>query len=59
VNVERVMRASGRAANSLDEGEGHRIREAYGLNWERLTEIKYRYDPTNLFRCNQNIPPAR
>jgi FAD/FMN-containing dehydrogenase len=40
-----------------DEGEG-RIREAYpGRTWDRLVEIKGRYDPTNLFRLNQNIPP--
>jgi FAD/FMN-containing dehydrogenase len=41
-----------------DEGEA-RVRTAYpGSTWERLTEIKRRYDPTNLFRLNQNIPPA-
>ena len=41
-----------------DEGE-ERVREAYpGSTWERLVEIKRRYDPTNLFRLNQNIPPA-
>jgi FAD/FMN-containing dehydrogenase len=41
-----------------DEGEA-RVREAYpGSTWERLTAIKNRYDPTNLFRLNQNIPPA-
>ena len=41
-----------------DEGEA-RIREAYpGATFERLAEIKGRYDPTNLFRLNQNIPPA-
>jgi FAD/FMN-containing dehydrogenase len=41
-----------------EEGEGQ-IREAYpGSTWERLAEIKRRYDPTNLFRLNQNIPPA-
>jgi hypothetical protein len=40
-----------------DEGEG-RVREAYpGSTWERLAEIKARYDPKNLFRLNQNIPP--
>ena len=40
-----------------DEGEA-RVREAYpGKTWDRLTEIKARYDPTNLFRLNQNIPP--
>jgi len=40
-----------------DEGE-ERIRDAYpGATWDRLAEIKARYDPTNLFRLNQNIPP--
>ncbi|HKP51759.1 MAG TPA: FAD-binding oxidoreductase [Chloroflexia bacterium] len=41
-----------------DEGES-RVREAYpGPTWERLAAIKRRYDPTNLFRLNQNIPPV-
>jgi FAD/FMN-containing dehydrogenase len=41
-----------------DEGE-ERIRAAYpGPTWDRLVEIKRRYDPTNVFRLNQNIPPA-
>ncbi|MGH2392106.1 MAG: FAD-binding oxidoreductase, partial [Candidatus Limnocylindria bacterium] len=40
-----------------DEGEA-RVRAAYpGATWDRLTAIKARYDPTNLFRLNQNIPP--
>ena len=50
---------SGAYVNFLvDEGEA-RIRQAYpGLTWDRLRTIKRRYDPTNLFRLNQNIPPA-
>src|SRR5215208_6968277 len=41
-----------------DEGEG-RVRAAYpGSTWDRLMEIKSRYDPTNFFRLNQNISPA-
>jgi hypothetical protein len=41
-----------------DEGEG-RVRAAYpGKTWERLAAVKAKYDPTNLFRMNQNIPPA-
>jgi FAD/FMN-containing dehydrogenase len=41
-----------------DEGE-ERIRAAYpGSTWDRLRTIKRRYDPTNLFRLNQNVPPA-
>jgi FAD/FMN-containing dehydrogenase len=41
-----------------DEGED-RVRQAYpGATWDRLTAIKSRYDPNNLFRLNQNIPPS-
>jgi FAD/FMN-containing dehydrogenase len=40
-----------------DEGEA-RVRDAYPEpTWDRLAAIKGRYDPTNLFRLNQNIPP--
>ncbi len=50
---------SGAYVNFLgDEGEA-RVRAAYpGATWDRLAVIKARYDPTNLFRLNQNIPPA-
>ena len=42
-----------------DEGE-ERVRAAYpGRTWDRLVSIKAEYDPDNLFRLNQNIPPAR
>lgn len=41
-----------------DEGE-ERVHEAFpGPTWDRLAAIKARYDPSNLFRLNQNIPPA-
>jgi FAD/FMN-containing dehydrogenase len=40
-----------------DEGE-ERVRAAYpGRTWERLAEVKRRYDPDNLFRLNQNVAP--
>jgi FAD/FMN-containing dehydrogenase len=50
---------SGAYVNFLGEDGQARIRAAYpGRTWDRLREIKARYDPTNLFRLNQNIPPA-
>jgi hypothetical protein len=40
-----------------DEAQG-RVQASYGGNYERLTVVKAKYDPANLFRVNQNIPPA-
>jgi FAD/FMN-containing dehydrogenase len=41
-----------------DEGQ-ERVHAAYpGATWERLTAVKAAYDPDNVFRLNQNIPPA-
>jgi FAD/FMN-containing dehydrogenase len=46
------------AATSLP-GEEDEARAAYpGPTWDRLRELKRRYDPDNLFRLNHNIPPA-
>jgi FAD/FMN-containing dehydrogenase len=49
----------GAYVNFLEDEGPERIRAAYpSATWDRLREIKRRYDPTNLFRLNQNIPPA-
>ena len=41
----------------MDEGP-ERVRATYGDNFDRLRQVKTAYDPTNLFRINQNVPPA-
>lgn len=40
-----------------EEGEAL-VRSAYGANYEKLVALKNTYDPTNLFRLNQNIKPT-
>jgi hypothetical protein len=57
----RALQQSDKGAyvNFLGDESAERVRAAYpGATWDRLREIKQRYDPTNLFRLNQNIPPA-
>jgi FAD/FMN-containing dehydrogenase len=44
--------------NFLSGDEETRVRAAYGANYDRLVALKNRYDPTNLFRVNQNIQPT-
>ena len=45
--------------NALDEEGEDRVRAAYGATtYDRLVEFKNEYDPTNLFRLNQNINPT-
>ena len=41
----------------MDEGQ-ERVEASYRHNYKRLTEIKRKYDPQNLFRINQNIKPG-
>ncbi len=44
--------------NDLGDDEANPAARAYGGNSARLVELKTKYDPTNLFRMNQNIKPA-
>jgi FAD/FMN-containing dehydrogenase len=50
--------AGGAYVNMMMHDEGpDRVRASYRGNYDRLVEVKRRYDPANLFRINQNIAP--
>ncbi len=50
--------AGGAYVNFMMEEGQDRVRASYGANYDRLAQIKARYDPDNVFRVNQNIQPA-
>jgi hypothetical protein len=61
VGYEEAIRpySSGGAYSNFMMDEGHdRVRATYGRNYDRLAQIKAKYDPDNTFRVNQNIQPA-
>lgn len=49
---------AGGYVNFMAGDDQHRIRDNYKGNYDRLTQVKARYDPDNLFHVNQNIAPA-
>lgn len=51
--------AGGAYVNMLQDDEGpDRVRESYRDNFDRLTAVKDRYDPGNVFCLNKNVPPS-
>jgi FAD/FMN-containing dehydrogenase len=50
--------AGGAYVNFLMEEGDERIRATYGANYDKLVAVKTKYDPTNLFRLNQNVRPT-
>jgi FAD/FMN-containing dehydrogenase len=49
--------SAGAYVNFMTAEEGNRVAAAYGSNYDRLVQIKQRYDPENIFHLNQNIKP--
>ena len=44
--------------NLIADDEDHRIPAAFGSNYARMSDLKAKWDPSNLFRSNYNIPPS-
>jgi hypothetical protein len=51
--------STGVYANFLSDEGASGVEAAYGGRLQRLITLKDRYDPTNVFRHNANIPPSR
>ena len=49
--------STGAYVNFMTDEEGDRVAAAYGSNYDRLVELKKKYDPENVFHFNQNIKP--
>ncbi|HZQ93669.1 MAG TPA: FAD-binding oxidoreductase [Candidatus Sulfotelmatobacter sp.] len=50
--------AHGVYVNQLGDTSDQLVRSSYGPNYARLVQIKKKYDPNNVLRLNQNIPPG-
>jgi hypothetical protein len=58
-NAMHPYSAGGAYINFMMEDEGQdRVKASYKYNYDKLAQIKSKYDPNNLFRVNQNIVPA-
>ena len=56
-NATKPYASAGAYVNFMTEDEGGRVASAYGSNYERLVEVKRKYDPGNILHVNQNIKP--
>jgi hypothetical protein len=50
--------APGGYVNFASADDQQHVRDNYGPGYDRLAQVKRRYDPANLFHLNQNITPA-
>jgi FAD/FMN-containing dehydrogenase len=53
--ASRPYASAGAYVNFMTEDERDRIAAAYGANYDRLVQLKKKYDPDNVFHLNQNI----
>ena len=51
--------SNGYLVNFLKDESRELVRAAFGSNYQRLVELKTKYDPTNFFSLNQNVEPRR
>jgi hypothetical protein len=51
--------SNGYLVNFLGDEARELVRAAFGSNYQRLVELKTKYDPTNFFSLNQNVEPRR
>ena len=56
-NTLRPAMKPGVYINFMSGDEQDRVPEAYHERWDRMVAVKSRYDPSNFFRLNQNVPP--
>ncbi|MFV1979654.1 MAG: FAD-binding oxidoreductase [Rhodothermia bacterium] len=56
-DASRPFASEGGYVNFMTEEEGGRVESAYGANYDRLVEIKRKFDPENVLHRNQNIKP--
>lgn len=56
-NALKPYAMGGAYVNFMMEEEEGRVRNSYGSNYDRLVEVKTKYDPENFFHINQNIKP--
>ena len=58
-NATKPFASGGAYINFLTDDETERVESAFGRNYEKLSRIKGKYDPQNVFHVNQNIKPVK
>lgn len=59
MSTQTIPELAGISGRVIRPNDADRVRAAYpGKTWDRLRDIKRRYDPTNLLKICQSIPPA-